>query len=365
MGTPDSGGVWSPTLSSGFGIFNPSVDAGGIYTYTISNGICGSDSSQVAVTVDLMPNAGEDGSLKVCNNNNPVDLFDSLMGTPDTGGVWSPTLSSGSGIFNPSVDAGGIYTYTIANGVCGSDSSQINVAIDNLPNAGEDGNLEICINSNSVDLFDSLTGGADAGGTWSPTLSSKSGIFNPSVDASGVYTYTVNNGACGSDTSQVSVQVIFETPISDYEIKTTEFSNNNSIVINLSSNLKYEFSLDGINYQDNNIFYNLSGGDYNVYVKEKNGCGRLEEMVSILDYPKFFTPNNDGFNDTWQLKGRTDKEYSISIYDRYGKLLKNLTNAQRGWDGFFNGNPLPSADYWFKIVYADGLIQKGHFTLKR
>ena len=312
-----------------------------------------------------MPNAGEDGNLEICINSTSVDLFDNLTGTPDTGGVWTPSLTSGTGLFDPSIDTAGVYTYTVTNGVCGSDTSEINVTIDVLPNAGEDGNLEICINSTSVDLFDNLTGMPDTGGVWTPSLTSGTGMFDPSMDTAGIYTYTITNGVCGSDTSEVNVTITNVTPISDYEIKIKEFSSNNSLEVIINSNLEYEFSLDGINYQGSNVFNNLTGGDYIVYVQEVNGCGILETIASILDYPKFFTPNNDGFNDFWKLKGKTDKNYSIYIYDRYGKLLKHLPNSESSWDGTYNGKQLQTNGYWFKVVFIDGIVKNGHFTLKR
>ena len=214
-------------------------------------------------------------------------------------------------------------------------------------------------------MFDSLTGTPDTGGVWTPSLVSGTGIFDPSIDTAGIYTYTVTNGACVSDTSEVNVIITNVTPISDYEIKIKEFSGNNSLEVIINSNLEYEFSLDGINYQSSNMFNNLAGGDYTVYVQEVDGCGILETMASILDYPKFFTPNNDGFNDVWNLKGRTNKNYSIYIYDRYGKLLKKLTSPESSWDGTYNGRQLPSNDYWFKVVFIDGIEKIGHFTLKR
>ncbi|WP_440881021.1 T9SS type B sorting domain-containing protein [Tenacibaculum sp. C7A-26P2] len=364
-GTPDTGGVWTPSLTSGTGIFDPSVDTPGVYIYTVNNGVCGSDTSEVDVTIDALPNAGENGSLEICINSSSVDLFDSLMGTPDTGGIWTPSLTSGTGVFNPSVDDAGVYTYAVTNGVCGSNTSEVDVTIEALPNAGENGSLEICINSSSVDLFESLTGTPDTGGIWSPSLTSGTGVFNPTLDVAGIYTYTVTNGICGSDISEVNVTITNVMPISDYEIKIREFSSNNSLEVIINSNLEYEFSLDGVNYQRSNEFNNLDGGDYTIYVQEINGCGILETTVSILDYPKFFKPNNDGFNDTWKLKGRTNKNYSIYIYNRYGKLLKKLTSPESSWDGTFNGNQLPTNDYWFKVVFANGTVKSGHFTLKR
>ena len=364
--TPNTGGEWTPSLTSGTGIFDPAIDSAGIYTYTVSNGACGTDTSEVNVTIDLLPNAGENDDLKICINSSSVDLFDSLKGTPHPGGIWTPSLKSGTGIFDPSIDASGVYTYTLSNGVCGSDASKVNVIIDVLPNSGEDGNLEICINSSSVNLFDSLEGTPDTGGEWTPSLKSGMGIFDPFTDSAGVYTYTVSNGVCGSGISKVSVTITNVTPISDYDIKINELTSRNSLEVIMYSNLEYEFSIDGINYQSSNLFDNLTGGDYNVYVQEVDGCGILETMVSILDFPKFFTPNNDGINDLWNLKGSTTKAYDLYIYDRYGKLLKQMkSSGKMSWDGTYRGKHLPATDYWFRAVFSDGIIKSGHFALKR
>ncbi|RIV41826.1 hypothetical protein FQ017_16870, partial [Flagellimonas pelagia] len=149
--------------------------------------------------------AGENGELNICENSMPVDLFDSLGGTPDMGGTWSPGLSSGTGVFDPSTDVAGVYTYTVTSGVCGMDTAEVNVVIDLLPNAGENGELEICENNMPVDLFDSLSGTPDLGGVWTPSLSSGTGVFDPSTDVAGVYTYTVTSGVCGMDTAEVNV----------------------------------------------------------------------------------------------------------------------------------------------------------------
>lgn len=365
FGTPDTGGIWTPQLASGTGVFDPSKDTAGIYSYTLSGGVCGSVTSEVSVTINTLPYAGQNGRLDLCMNSSSANLFDSLGGSPGMGGVWSPTLSSGTGVFNPLVDASGVYLYTVTNGVCGTSTAEVNVLVDTLPNAGDDGSLEICRNSNSVDLFAILSGTPDTGGVWSPSLSSGTGVFNPEIDNGGVYTYAVANG-CGVVLSEVVVQVINFTPISDYDIKITEFSGNNSLEVIVNSNADYQYSLDGLQYQHSPIFDHLSGGDYTIYVREINGCGILQESVTILDFPKFFTPNNDGFHDVWTLKGSTTKVYDLYIHDRYGKLLKQIrTSGKAGWDGTYRGENLPSDDYWFKVVFEDGFVKTGHFTLKR
>ena len=364
-GTPDLGGVWTPILKNPNGIFNPKMDLPGTYTYTVSNEKCGSDSAEIKVTVDSFLTAGENGTLSICTNNEPIDLFNSLKGSPNIGGTWSPTLKSTTGIFDPKTDSSGVYKYTIKNGSCQSNSSEVMVDVFKLPNAGENNNISICVNTNPINLFDSLKGSPDKGGFWTPNLSDGGGLFNPLKDSPGTYIYKINNGNCGIDSAEITISVTTVSNISNYKIKTVDFNDNNSIEIIINSDLQYEYSLDGIIYQKENTFNNLTEGDYTVFVKELNGCGYIEEKISLLNYPKFFTPNGDGHNDVWQLIGSTDKKYSITIFNRYGKFLKELSQDNPAWDGIYSGIPQPSDDYWFQIKFSDGQIQKGHFSLKR
>jgi gliding motility-associated-like protein len=89
-----------------------------------------------------------------------------------------------------------------------------------------------------------------------------------------------------------------------------------------------------------------------------------DEDAFVSNIPKFFTPNNDGINDVWKIKDINNPNYSISIYDRYGKLLKTL-GSNEAWDGNLNEKPLPSTDYWFQIFFENGTTKTGHFSLKR
>lgn len=143
-------------------------------------------------------------------------------------------------------------------------------------------------------------------------------------------------------------------------------SENNNIEILVTGDGNYEYSLDGESYQDSNQYLNMEAGFYTVFVRDKNGCGVSEEEAAILGFPKFFTPNGDGVNDFWQLTGVTEEltMASISIFDRYGKLLKQLNTTNSGWDGTYNGQSLPAADYWFRVVIGTRDFN-GHFSLKR
>ena len=140
----------------------------------------------------------------------------------------------------------------------------------------------------------------------------------------------------------------------------------NYIEILASGDGDFEYSIDGINYQESNYFTNIQGGTYLVFVRDEEGCGQDSEEVTIIDYPKFFTPNNDSYNDHWQIKGINKFPNSkVLIFDRYGKLLKQLSPNGNGWDGCFNGKLLMSNDYWFTANLGDGRSFSGHFTLKR
>jgi gliding motility-associated-like protein len=109
-------------------------------------------------------------------------------------------------------------------------------------------------------------------------------------------------------------------------------------------------------------------GNHLVYIKDLNGCPISSQLVSVLGIPIFFTPNGDGYNDTWNVRGVSafsESRLTVKIFDRYGKLLKQIAGIGEGWDGTYNGRNLPSDDYWFVITFEDGTITKGHFTLKR
>ncbi|RZK12429.1 MAG: T9SS type B sorting domain-containing protein [Flavobacterium sp.] len=143
-------------------------------------------------------------------------------------------------------------------------------------------------------------------------------------------------------------------------------SSSNTITVLVSGSGNYVYSLDDINYQPENTFTNLLPGNYTVYVKDINGCGRIMDTFSLLNYPNFFTPNGDGYNDTWNIKFASfEPNMRINIFDRYGKFIIQLFGDGPGWDGTYNGKLLPSTDYWFVVTREDGTIHKGHFAMKR
>ncbi|MGK4566438.1 T9SS type B sorting domain-containing protein [Flavobacterium sp. 3HN19-14] len=158
---------------------------------------------------------------------------------------------------------------------------------------------------------------------------------------------------------------LFSPPVID-EVQIVDLAENNSITI-LPFDANYTYSLDGITFQTENYFENLTAGEYKLYIKNGD-CPGAPKAVYVLAYPKFFTPNGDGTNDSWKVKySQLQVSFSIEIYDRYGKVITVLDKTSAGWDGTYQGHKLPADDYWFRIIRLTNkeIIYRGHFALKR
>ena len=189
------------------------------------------------------------------------------------------------------------------------------------------------------------------------------------TNLTGVHTLRVTNVA--TNCFREATFTIIEKELAVIQnIEVTDASENNTALITVTGNGDYEFTLDDPigPYQDSNLFTGLLPGFHTVYVRSKEDCGTVEQEFSIIGFSKYFTPNGDGYHDTWQVQGISDMVQPgtvIRIFDRYGKLLKEINPLSDGWDGTFRGTNLPADDYWFDVQLEDGRIFKSHFTLKR
>jgi gliding motility-associated-like protein len=259
-----------------------------------------------------------------------------------------------------------------------SATTTLNFVVNPLPNINlnTDGseNELVCQNTSFIVPLDagiqapSLSSDYDY--IWSRNTGIITGEINPilPVNLEGTYTVEVISKSSGcSRTRTIKVTASDKALIGSVDI--VDLTNINTVTVNATGLGDYVYSLDYPNaYQAINIFTDVPAGIHTVYVKDLNGCGTSSQVISVIGIPPYFTPNADGINDTWNVKGLTaTNNYNTTIYifDRYGKLLKQLGALETGWDGTFNGNMVPSDDYWYTIYFEDGRTAKGNFTLKR
>jgi gliding motility-associated-like protein len=197
--------------------------------------------------------------------------------------------------------------------------------------------------------------------------------IGPSITAltAGVYEVVVTELQTGCQTTATTTVVVSSPPqIYDAQVTSNAFDTPHTIEASASGQGVYIFQLDDGPFQDSGTFTGVEPGNHIVTIKDANGCGSVTIELGIIDYPRIVTPNHDGFHDTWNIIGiaNGDPTAKIYIFDKFGKLLKQLSPLGPGWDGTYNGNPLPSSDYWFRVEYKENESTKefkGHFTLKR
>ena len=188
------------------------------------------------------------------------------------------------------------------------------------------------------------------------------------VNQEGTYTVTVKNMYEDLSCSASKDFIVTSSSIAAFEsIDIVDFtSDKNVVVVHVTGIGEWLYSIDNINFQTSNTFTDLIPGIYTIYVKDNKGCGTAKDVFVLLYYPKYFTPNGDGYNDTWHIQfSNYESHLSVDVFDRFGKFIIRLKGGGDGWNGTYNGQELPSTDYWFVVKREDGTIYKGHFSLKR
>ena len=186
------------------------------------------------------------------------------------------------------------------------------------------------------------------------------------VNQLGTYFLTVTETQNGLNcSSTVSFEVVSSGASESFEVATDGFSDRITMTVDAVGTGDFEYSIDGWTYQSSNQF-EVFPGAYTVYVRDPLGCRTISEEVIAIGYQKFFSPNGDGINDYWNIiGGELYSDAQLFLYDRYGKLIVQLSPQGSGWDGTILGRPMPSTDYWFKYVYDNGKTYAGHFSLRR
>ncbi|WP_430412232.1 choice-of-anchor L domain-containing protein [Kordia sp.] len=260
---------------------------------------------------------------------------------------------------------------------CLSDPILVNLQVNPLPVFTLPAADILCVDATGQAL-DIRTIGVDFGAGYTYQWTTPSGTeTTPTVQVTEAGTYSVTVTDMNHPTNCTFDDSVTYTPSSapttlDIAVNTPAFSDTHTVTATASGGSgSYEYQLDDGQWQIDGIFTDLQPGQHTITVRDTNGCGELVRTFGLIDFMEFFTPNGDAYNPTWNIIGlQNQPSAKIYIFDRYGKLLKQISPAGAGWDGTYNGTPMPSADYWFRVEYLDPLDGTpkefiNHFTLKR
>ena len=257
--------------------------------------------------------------------------------------------------------------------------TELRLKVNLLPNPQLDPEYFICKDHETGTLFNIAT--------------LNTGLSNPNF----TYAWTLNGATYGGNTSAITTNQIGTYTVTVVDTSTTlncpktlttkvtlyepyisfdysdAFENPTYITVNVlgAGSGNYEYQLDNGPYQSSPVFSNVTPGEHTISVKDNNGhCSPAPVKAIIINYPRFFTPNGDGYHETWNIPNlkMTNPNAPIFIFDRFGKLIKQISPTTDGWNGTFNGQPLPATDYWFTVDYNEkgvSKIFKSHFSLKR
>ncbi|GIZ10501.1 T9SS type B sorting domain-containing protein [Flavobacterium sp. UMI-01] len=337
-------GTWTPALN------NTTTTN---YTFTPNPGQCAL-STTMTITVNNKVTPTFTAVAPICSG-------DALSPLPTTSnnsisGTWSPVLDNTKTT---------TYTFTPNTGQCANLASLTIIVNPIIEPDFKSVPPVVCEGAGDYILPTSSENNPSITGTWSPSFvdSGITGTLN--------YTFTPDAGFCASTVS-IPITVKPSNTLVDFQWTVTEaFAENQIITINASAPGDYLYQLDFGPLQSSPVFERVSYGLHSVTVVDPDGCSAsiTKSDILVVNFPRYFTPNGDGYNDTWNIETlKDDLTAKIRIFDRYGKFLVEIKPTGNGWNGMYNNNPLPATDYWFVIDYIEDSTAKtfrSHFSLKR
>lgn len=351
--------IWFNSENSSLSISEDEILVNG-HTYYAASIIAGCQSARVPVTVELIntPIPSAESNQSFCINNNPV-IADIVVDGQSLNWYLDESKSVNL-IPSTAIEDGATYFVSQTLNGCESELLAINIQIFNVA-PPDITNLEICA-LGQVRISDINVDGENI--KWYKDSTINESLSPDTIIEEGDYFLTQTMFNCESSRKPVKV---VKSAGRKFEIDDIIYNNQTyELKILIEGSQNYEYSIDGINYQSSNLFRDVVGGNYIIYAREVNGCYISKKAVTLVSFPKFFTPNGDGINDFWAIEPITSLSSTdtILIYDRYGKLLAELTSSNNKWDGYYNGVEMPSSDYWY-LAKINGSTYNGHFSLKR
>ena len=383
---------------------NYSVTETGLYKVITINQNTGTRlEDEVLIEFFDLPVATIPNDLQICDSDNAV-LFnlnssrdELLQNHPDTAGNFSlnfyasqVNFDSDSPITAPNAFEGEdgqtiIATITDLNSGCISLPVEFKLKIEPPIPISIEEITSVCIDGNG-NLAGSITIGEELGSNysyeWTPFNDpDRDGIQNaffiidevPTVQTISVKITDLVTGCAKEFSTELKLfspplEVLVQIEGSDFE---NGFIVTGTAISGAGDATSYEYQLDNGAWQTEPVFNYVAPGNHTISAREINGCGNAtSQQFRLIGYPRFFTPNSDGYNDTWNVVNDSGAISKVFIFDRFGKLLKQLNPSSGGWDGSFNGKAMVADDYWFLIEYKDpvtGSIREfsGNFSLIR
>ncbi|WP_026933924.1 T9SS type B sorting domain-containing protein [Christiangramia echinicola] len=343
------------------------------------------------------PEISKPGDLEACNSNGVSD-FDIFSTSAEIVSQNNTSLTYHESLADASDNQGaiqGTYTSTqalktiyarVENDLTGcARITEFDLIINDGPIINQDNSIEQCdldLNGNEYyvlsDLNSSILDGKDPSDFQIQFFSNlndantnqnsiTSGYSSEGNETVFTKVSEINNPDC-FNIAEINL-ILNEPPqIESYSVVQPQInSNSNTITLDIENVSDYEFSLGNIDgpFQTSTTFNNVNSGFQTIYIRDLKGCAIVSSEIVVLGYDNFFTPNNDGVNDFWKLRGIDTAGNLIHIFDRYGKLLIKLQASDKGWDGTYNGTEMPADDYWFRVSLQNKQEFNGHFSLVR
>ena len=334
-------GTWSPVFDN---------TTSGTYTFTPD-----SDQCAIGTTMDITVYPVFTPTFTQVDPICVGDPLSNLNTVSDNGfsGTWSPAI-------NNTVTTEYTFTPTPIPGVC-FEETKMTIAVLTQTTPMFTQVDPICIGSVLASL--PITSNDNITGSWTPALNNL---------ATTTYTFTPDPNQCADETTMTIVVNPISVLIIDAINLSEDFDANQMILVSATGGSGiYEYQLDGGDWQSNALFEYVTGcQEHIVAVRDALGCSTIPETsIMIMEFPKLFTPNGDGYNDTWNIKCLIDDPTAVvSIFDRYGKLIFQFKPSRTAWNGTFNGSMLAATDYWFVVKYTnDNGVEaqyRSHFSLR-